>query len=340
MSKVQQFCENEDKLAYVSINGLVYVESEETFCKSLFCKKAINAGRRIQITSDISIENIHIALDAMRGDFKSVASHTSIVDHVTIIKFLRFLEVSDDFLVEYASNISNTLIDFVLQCAQLPHYNELLFIFENAQLSVVNHKDHHREVPAKPTISVDLHRAILGRIDVCEKNTFDSDLCRTILGRINIREKNTIKENVAIVGKTDISIPSGTTKVVFRYDFDESIEDRYIPDTVLEIIFGEYFNQSIFECIPNSVIRLIFGRRFNQSIFECIPDSVEYLEFGDDFNQSIVNCIPPSVKHIVFGKNFRHPLRLQFPSIEKITLHRDYNLMIDNNLIAKIVLID
>jgi len=324
MSNVKQFGENEDKLAYIFINGNVFVESMETFCKSRRCKKTIKIGQTPRITRDITAENVRVALDAMRGDFESTMVCASIEDHIDIIKFFRFLEVSDDFLLGYVHNIVCEATDFIQQCSQIPHDNEMLFIIENALLSIDNHKDYIREILSKSSISDDLNVAILRRMNIRKKDTI----------------KHNFEEDVAIIKRNCDSIPEGTTKVVFRYDFNGFIGNRYIPDTVLELIFGEYFNQSVLYCIPGNVIRLIFGKRFNQSIHKCIPDSVEYLEFGDDFNQSIINCIPPSVKHVVFGKNFRQPLCLQFPSIEKITLHRDYNLTINKNLVHKIVWIN
>lgn len=324
MSKVQQFGENEDKLAYIFINGNVFVESLETDCKSRCCKKTIKVGQPLRITSDITAENVRVALDAMRGDFESTMACVSIEDHIDIIKFLRFLEVSDNFLLGYVRNIICDATDFIQQCSHIPHDNEMLFIIENAVLSIDNREDYIREILSKSSISNDLKVAILRRMNIRKKDTI----------------KHNFKEDVAIIKRNGDSIPEGTTKVVFRYNFNGFIGNRYIPGTVLELIFGEHFNQPVFCCIPSNVVRLIFGKRFNQSIHECIPNSVEYLEFGEDFNQSIINCIPPSVKHIVFGKKFRQPLCLQFPLIEKITLHRDYNWTINKNLMHKIVWID
>jgi len=92
------------------------------------------------------------------------------------------------------------------------------------------------------------------------------------------------------------------THLSFETNHDNLI--RGIPKTVIHLIFGDRFNQSIHQLIPQSVTHLTFGHNFNREIGHDIPPSVTHLTFGYNFNREINNSIPPSVTHLTFGHCF------------------------------------
>jgi hypothetical protein len=107
----------------------------------------------------------------------------------------------------------------------------------------------------------------------------------------------------------EFDIPYGITHLIFVKEYNKPL-NKYIPNSVTHITFGNWFNQSLKEGqIPNSVTHLTFGRNFNQPLKKGdIPNSVTHLTFGW-YNQEIEEgVIPDSVTHLNFGKFFHESL--------------------------------
>lgn len=108
--------------------------------------------------------------------------------------------------------------------------------------------------------------------------------------------------------------------LTFGENFDQPITN-FIPSTVIYLTFMFGFNQSIAYAIPNGVRRLTFGYRFNQPIINAIPDNVRRLTFGNHFNQPILGAIPKNVKHLTFIGDFNQPIIGAIPkSVRYLTL--------------------
>ena len=77
-------------------------------------------------------------------------------------------------------------------------------------------------------------------------------------------KKNSQEEKVAIID------------FIRRYSFRTLPTDivNEIPDSVKELTFGHYFNQTVTGGIPKSVTHLTFGACFDKSIKGCIPSKV------------------------------------------------------------------
>jgi len=157
-------------------------------------------------------------------------------------------------------------------------------------------------------------------------------------------------------GRIDGRIPESVTHLKLGNYFNKTIVDC-IPQFVTHLEFSGCFNQPIFGCIPKSVTHLTFGDCFDQPIFGCIPKSVTHLTFGYLFNKPIDNCIPSSVVHLIFGYKFNHPIENMIPesathitfgmefdqslnsipnSVKCITLNRDYDRKINDDIRTKV----
>lgn len=107
--------------------------------------------------------------------------------------------------------------------------------------------------------------------------------------------------------KTITNLPKSTIKIIFNVLFnkilDPEISNNYysLPNSVLEIIFGNKFNQSV-NCLPNLILILKFGNNFNQSVNN-LPNTLETIIFGYNFNQSVI-MLPNSIIKIEFGNSF------------------------------------
>ena len=80
------------------------------------------------------------------------------------------------------------------------------------------------------------------------------------------------------------------------------------------------------------VIQLIFGNNFNQDITNAIPNSIIHLKFGHKFNQEIKGIIPNSVMHLTLGKEFKN--------IEEASLYLKRSVKMTYSLIYKKTKID
>lgn len=322
MSTIPQLDENGNELVAIAINDDLFLESKETLCKSQFCKKILDTRETLKITGCISTKNAGIVLDVMRDDFKSTQSCTNIRDHIVVIKFLRHLAVSEDLVLKYVDNIKyGTVADFVQQCAQMPYDKLMLFIFDNARMNWTS---------LYPTLTnvADFKTCIRKSLAAWQ---FPDVFRNAVLKEItvpHIYDKNSITRQYCC------SVVSyGTTKIIFRDDFDEFIGDDFIPATTTDLIFGKSYNHPLKFCIPISVARIVFGDRFNQSIRHSIPNYVTELKFGHDFNQNIRGCIPSSVLRLKFGKLFNCPIDGALPAfVKRLEFGDEFNQRVDGHI--------
>jgi hypothetical protein len=88
--------------------------------------------------------------------------------------------------------------------------------------------------------------------------------------------------------------------IEFKDEYNEVV-DISILSGIENIIFGEFFNQSVDNLVVG-IKSIVFGHEFNQRV-DNLPAGLETIEFGSLFNQP-VDSLPVSVKKIVFGGNF------------------------------------
>ncbi|KAN0004325.1 hypothetical protein ACTFIZ_010469 [Dictyostelium cf. discoideum] len=95
--------------------------------------------------------------------------------------------------------------------------------------------------------------------------------------------------------------------------FDQVLDDRTLPKTLIFLEFGWTFNQylKIGDLDGLSKLRVLkFGVSFNNQI-QCnvLPNSIEKITFGSSFNQPIlVNSLPRNLKILKFGSSFNQQI--------------------------------
>lgn len=75
-----------------------------------------------------------------------------------------------------------------------------------------------------------------------------------------------------------------------------------LPKFIKRLSFNDYSNwtKSIYKYIPDTVIDLYFGNKFNLPIHNCIPKSVKYLTLGKNFYSNFRRC------YSFFGYSFNN----------------------------------
>lgn len=126
-------------------------------------------------------------------------------------------------------------------------------------------------------------------------------------------------------------MPNTIRHLVFNDFFDNEIKNC-IPNSVVKIVFGECFNQDIKGCIPNSVRYLEFGYYYNKNLEYCIPNTVTQLVLGSKFNQDIDNCIPNSLTHLTFGYRFNKSINNLPETLTHLILGEQFHQKIENCL--------
>lgn len=72
-----------------------------------------------------------------------------------------------------------------------------------------------------------------------------------------------------------------------------------MPISLLELTFGEYFNQSVDALAPLPFLTKVkFNDKFNKSI-DKLPDNITHLTLGKDFSVE-VSKLPASLTHFTF----------------------------------------
>ncbi|EGC30454.1 hypothetical protein DICPUDRAFT_83606 [Dictyostelium purpureum] len=100
--------------------------------------------------------------------------------------------------------------------------------------------------------------------------------------------------------------------ITFGYQFNHTIKEFRVPNSVIEICFGHCFDKLLVKgMIPSSVKTLTLGHMFNQELIpnQSIPNGILNLTLGYGFNKNIqVNSIPFSVTSLELGHSFNKPL--------------------------------
>lgn len=116
-----------------------------------------------------------------------------------------------------------------------------------------------------------------------------------------------------------------------------------LPNALIELKTGHYFNEKI-ELQPlNNLRHLEFGHRFNQNVDD-LSHNITHLEFGCMFNQKLsflpnkltklvlgdsynkkIPPIPDTLIHLEFGKNYNQKLPLLSPALEILIFGDDYD---------------
>lgn len=112
------------------------------------------------------------------------------------------------------------------------------------------------------------------------------------------------------------------------------IDDLIIPDTVIKLNTGIFFNSSIDSIkLSNNLQEIIFGKPFNQPLDKVIfPESIKSIEFEGKYSHSISDIkFPPYLVSLNLGPEFNLSLEnVQFPETLKILkLGHHYNQSID-----------
>eukprot|EP01132_Coremiostelium_polycephalum_P009033 gene9033-11065_t len=115
-------------------------------------------------------------------------------------------------------------------------------------------------------------------------------------------------------------IPVNTFSLIFSYTFNQSISNRVLNFTGVQIrklVFGTGFNQVLKPGdIPSTVEDLQFGYNFDQPLVPgVIPEGVLRLTLSVSFNQALYSdSIPNSVTYLDMGKMYNRPINWRLPS--------------------------
>jgi hypothetical protein len=96
------------------------------------------------------------------------------------------------------------------------------------------------------------------------------------------------------------------THLILSDSFDQELYQGDLPESLLEIKFGDNFNRPLrAEVLPSNLQKLILGADFNQYLNEgSLPNSITHLKFGDNFDQPITHgVLPDNLQELKFGES-------------------------------------
>lgn len=115
-------------------------------------------------------------------------------------------------------------------------------------------------------------------------------------------------------------------KIYFGDAFNQDV-NFCLPDTILLIKFGYYFNKSVY-ALPKFLQSLTFGVQFNHSV-DNLPLGLKELVFNEQFNQK-VNKLPEYLQSLTFGMNFNQEVNSLPPRLKYLNLGYSFNHNLDN----------
>ncbi|EGC34420.1 hypothetical protein DICPUDRAFT_98231 [Dictyostelium purpureum] len=107
------------------------------------------------------------------------------------------------------------------------------------------------------------------------------------------------------------SIPQSVTQIIFGDYYNTSIKPNVLPSSVESITFGLSFNKPIgLGVLPLNLTSITFDYHFDQEIKPLVlPQTLRYLKFGFEFNQAIEPFVlPESLTTLIFGCMFNQQL--------------------------------
>ena len=99
----------------------------------------------------------------------------------------------------------------------------------------------------------------------------------------------------------NVPLPCGLRTLTFGPELNFKIDHIPIPDSVVMIQFGTYFDQSLAGVsLPCGLQQLRFGRCFNKPLDDlALPATLQILMLGNGSQQNLKNVIPPKGLQIV-----------------------------------------
>ena len=87
----------------------------------------------------------------------------------------------------------------------------------------------------------------------------------------------------------NLLLPDGLRKPIFGPQFNDRFDHIRIPDSVVILQFGEWFDQSLAGVsLPCGLRELRFGRTFNKRLDDVdLPANLQILQLGSGFQQSL-----------------------------------------------------
>lgn len=109
--------------------------------------------------------------------------------------------------------------------------------------------------------------------------------------------------------------------------------DKYIPDSVVYLNLGRYFNKPLImdngqSALPNKIIKLDLGNSYTHTLMSVLPSTLQELRIGEryakklsvkgdkripDRYDSSYSAIPPGLKKLMMGCEFDNPLEGNLP---------------------------
>ena len=113
-----------------------------------------------------------------------------------------------------------------------------------------------------------------------------------------------------------------------HYNFQSHFDLTKIPKSIEEIVFGDDFNQTLYE-LPQNLKKITFGFNFNPySInFDCSSQNISYIEFGYNFN-GFIEQYPKNLKHLKFGRNFNKSIDNLPEGLVSLSIGEFFNILI------------
>lgn len=97
-----------------------------------------------------------------------------------------------------------------------------------------------------------------------------------------------------LTASNDVTVPPTVTHLTIGSTWDQ------VTSAGIDVCIGgcRYSMEYVYFYIPDSVLYLEFGDFFNRTIQDIIPSFVTHLTFGSNFCASLDGMIPPSVTHL------------------------------------------
>lgn len=114
--------------------------------------------------------------------------------------------------------------------------------------------------------------------------------------------------------------------LIFDDDFVSSINNFYLPNSILYMDFGDKFNKSLDGIIfPKYLKKLILSKSFDKSLdYVCIPENLEVLIIGEKYNQFLFSInLPKSLREFTINNlhyNYAIPIK-HVENLEKLCIN-------------------
>jgi len=86
-----------------------------------------------EIEWDISAKNVNVVFHAINNNYDKISAINYLSEHVEIIKFMKYLGVSNDIMHEYIELAidDGSIIDYIDRCKNIPYDDTMIYIFDN-----------------------------------------------------------------------------------------------------------------------------------------------------------------------------------------------------------------